>query len=214
MPRKLENVPSVPVDFVPVDLIRGLDAKAARVRFACLKDLVRLSRTTPEALYPSFDFFVQLLDSDNSIFQWNAARILANLAAVDRDSKLENVLDKLLAPIRGKQMIAAAVAIQSAPAIVRAKPHLADRVAHAILAVGRARYQTQECRNVALGHAIGALDGIFDRVRDKAAIARLVGAQLRNTRPATRKKAEKFLRKHSPAGARRIDTRRSARRET
>ena len=92
MPRKLENVPSVPVDFVPVDLIRGLDAKAARVRFACLKDLVRLSRTTPEALYPSFDFFVQLLDSDNSIFQWNAARILANLAAVDRDSKLENVL--------------------------------------------------------------------------------------------------------------------------
>ena len=62
----------------------GLDAPAARVRFGCLKDLRRLSEEAPQLLYPDFDRFVRLLDHPNSIFRWNAAHILANLARVDR----------------------------------------------------------------------------------------------------------------------------------
>ena len=128
--------------------------------------------------------------------RWNATRILANLAVVDRESKLEPVLDKCLGAIRGKQMIAAAVAIQSAATIALAKPELADRIARGILEVRRARYQTGECRNVALGHAIQSFDRFFGLIRGKAAVERLVRAQLDNSRSATRKKAEKFLRKY------------------
>jgi hypothetical protein len=178
------------------DLVRGLGADKARVRFGCLKDLVRMSRTTPLPLYPYFDTFAALLDSENSIIRWNATRILANLAAVDRERKLDRILDKFLAPIRGHQMISAAVTIQSAATIAEAKPELADRIACGILKVRHARYQTDECRNVALGHAIRAFDQFWGSIRRKAPVKRLIAAQLQNSRSATRTKAEKFLRKY------------------
>ena len=190
------NMPAASLDLVP-NLIAALSANQARARFACLKDLVGISRTQPEALYPHFDCFVRLLDSRNSIVRWNATRILANLSAADRESKIESILDKYLAPIQGTQMIGAAVTIQSAAAIALAKPQLADRIAGAILGVRRAHYQTEECRNVALGHAIQSFDRFFDLIRRKAPVELLVRAQLRNSRAGTRKKAEKFLKKHN-----------------
>ena len=204
---------AVKAEVVP-DLLRGLCAKAGRVRMACIKDLERLSRNSPEILYPWFDRFVELLDSENSILRWNATRILANLAPVDKEAKLDAILEKFLAPIRGSQMIAAAVTLQSAPTLVRAKPYLAERVALAMLGVARARYQTEECRNVALGHAIEAFGRMFDLVPDQGRVQRLVRTQRNNTRAGTRKRAEEFLVKYSQAGARRKDTRRRVPRET
>jgi hypothetical protein len=77
--------------------------------------------------------------------------------------------------------------------IAQAKPHLADRIAAEVLKVGKARYQTAECRNVAIGHAILALGDILPLLREPAPIVRFVRTQIRNSRPATRKKAEQFL---------------------
>ena len=65
----------------------------------------------------------------------------------------------------------------------------------ALLKVEDATYQTPECRNVALGHVITAFDQLFDQITRKRAVLQLVTRQLANRRAATRKKAEKFLRK-------------------
>jgi len=191
----------------------GLDAPSARVRFACLKDLRRLSEDCPQALYVDFDRFARLLDHPNSVFRWNAAHILANLARVDRLRRIEPILDRLLQPVRGPQMIAAANLMQAAATIAAAKPELADRLAAGILAVNRAKYETEECRNVAIGHAIQSLDRFFAGIEDQAAVLRFVRGQAGNSRPATRRKAEKFLKKwdlrvSGTAGARRIYARR------
>ena len=59
--------------------------------------------------------------------------------------------------------------------------------------VATARYETPECRNVAIGHAIQALGAILPLLRNLAPVARFVRKQARNRRPATRKKAEQFL---------------------
>ncbi|MHC4565577.1 MAG: hypothetical protein ACYTE3_07425 [Planctomycetota bacterium] len=53
-----------------------------------------------------------------------------------------------------------------------------------------------ECRNVALGHTIKSFDQFFDQIEDKKPVLRLVKKQLKNTRNATRKKAERFLAGH------------------
>ena len=100
-----------------------------------------------------------------------------------------------LGVIDGPEMIAAATAMQGAAAIALAKPHLAGRLAHAIMRVSGARYKTDECRNVATGHAIQALGKFVNLVEDQGAVVAFVRAQLDNPRPATRKKAEAFLRK-------------------
>ena len=92
-------------------------------------------------------------------------------------------------------MITAANVIQGGARIARAKPQLADRIATEVLKVSRGRYQTAECRNIAIGHAILALGEILDLLAQPEPVIGFVRRQLRNKRPATRKKAEQFLKK-------------------
>jgi hypothetical protein len=92
-------------------------------------------------------------------------------------------------------MITAANVVRGGPAIVRAKPHLADKIAGEILKVGRAHYATAECRNVAIGHAIIAFSEFYDLLRKPAPVLGFVRRQLKNSRPATRKKAKRFLKR-------------------
>jgi hypothetical protein len=186
----------------------GLDAPAARVKYGCLKDLRRLSEEEPQLVYPDFEKFVRLLDHPNSIFRWNAAHILANLARVDRSRKIGPLLGKFLQPVGGPQMIAAANVMQAAAVIAAAQPRLADTLAAGILAVGRAKYETEECRNVAIGHAIQALDRFFASIPRQRAVVSFVRRQLDNPRPATRSKAEKFLKKWVDAEKKTADARR------
>lgn len=173
----------------------GLDAPAARVKYGCLKDLRRLSAEAPELLYPYFARFARLLDHPNSIFRWNAAHILAGMAHVDRAHKLAPLLERFLKPIRGPQMIAAANVMEAAAVIAAAQPQLVERLLAGVLAVRRAQYETEECRQVAIGHAIQSLSRFPEPIQRKAAVLLFVRQQLDNPRPATRRKAEKFLNK-------------------
>lgn len=175
------------------EVLAGLESPSAKVKFACSKALRLLSEQAPEMLYAQFDHFVDLLGCGNSFFEWDAARILAELAAVDRDQKIERVIETYLQPIAGPQMIRAAIVMAGGAKIAVAKPHLANLVSHAILRVERAQYQTAECRNIAIGHAIESLDHFYSWIGDKQAVVGFVRRQLKNPRDATRKKAERFL---------------------
>jgi hypothetical protein len=92
-------------------------------------------------------------------------------------------------------MITAAYVIRGGARIAQAKPPLADRIAAEVVKVARARYQTPECRNVAIGHAILALGEFFDLLNRPGAVLQFVRQQVNNSRPATRKKAEQFLKR-------------------
>ncbi len=178
-------------------LIGGLGADTAPVRFGSSKVLRVLSETSPAALYPRFDFFAMQLDSKNSFLAWDALRVVANLAAVDGEGKVERLLGRYLSFIAGPQMIAAATAIAGAATIALAKPALAGRITAAILGVERAEYETDECRNVAIGHAIQALDRMFPVIADRDGVLEFVRRQAANPRSATRNKAARFLKKRT-----------------
>ena len=154
--------------------------------------LRRLSEQDPGLLYPRFDFFARLLEGEIRLLRWDSSRILGHLARVDSEGRIDKLLDRYLAPIAGNELIAAANAIQGAADIARSKPHLADRIATEIVKVSHAHYATPECRNVAAGHAIQALDRFFEHIQKKMPVLEFVESQLENPRPATRKKAEKF----------------------
>ena len=126
-------------------------------KFQIAKALVSLSETAPEAIDPFFDVFAGLLDDGNNIIKWTAFQIIANLAAVDRQGRIDAIIDRYLAPIAGPVMITAGHAIQGSARIAATHKHLTDRIVRAILGTEHARYKTDECRNIALGHAIKAL---------------------------------------------------------
>jgi hypothetical protein len=189
-------------ELVP-ELVAGLDAPNAPVKYGCQKVLLGISEEAPALLYPHFGRFVDLLDGENTIMVWGAIRIIANLCRVDAKRRFEAIVDRYFAPLAGPVMITAATIAGGAPTIAAAKPRLARRIVRELLAVERARYKTAECRNVALGHVIRALDQMFDQVRDRKAVLAFVERQLGNRRAATRAKAATFLRKRGGAGPRR-----------
>ncbi|MFN7996123.1 MAG: hypothetical protein U0Q18_21110 [Bryobacteraceae bacterium] len=177
-------------------LLSRVSGKHACAKFDAIKTLRVISEHSPHRVYPEFDTFAALLRSDNGILRWNAMLILGNIACDDAEQKLDLILDDYLAPIAGPHLIDAANAMRGAAAIACAKPYLADAIVAGILRVETAMYATPECRKIAIGHAITALDRLITIATDRHAIHRFVVRQLENSRPATRKKAETFLRKH------------------
>jgi hypothetical protein len=174
-------------------LFKGLASENPRTRYGSMKVLRTISEKDPAILASRLGRFIGLLDSDNTILRWGAIQIVANLAAVDSRKRIEKIFDKYFAPIRGPVMVTAGTIIGGAPKIALAYPELADRIAQEILRAERATYQTPECRNIALGHAITALDQFFDSLQGKQRVIAMVTRQLHNPRNATRKKAERFL---------------------
>ena len=179
------------------EVLAGVGAKRAGVRFGASKALRILSERVPELIYPHFDFFAALLDHDNHILQWNATLTLANLARVDREAKIEAILDRYLDLIAGPNLISAANAIRGAAIIGVAQPHLVKRIVTRIMRVERAEYATPECRNVAIGHALKALEQLVDLLPDRRTVRLFAARQLGNRRPATSAKARKFLKRQT-----------------
>ncbi len=182
-------------------LIAGLQAEKSSAKYAYEKTLRRVSERRPELVCPYFEAFAALLDHENSFLKWGAIMTIANLTAVDAESRFEAIFDRYYAPIAGPTMITAANVIASSPRIVRAKPHLAQRIAQEILKVEQATYEhhgspSPECRNVAIGHALDAFDQFFDLIDDKPVVLAFVKRQLQNTRKQVARKAERFLRVH------------------
>lgn len=183
-------------------LISGLAATDARTKYGCSKALRTLAEHRPDSLYPHFGVFAKLIESENTFLKWDAIRIVACLAAADTEGKFETVFRKYFRPITGPVMITAANTITGAGRIAQAQPQLSDRIATELLKVEGASYATAECLNVALGHAIKSFDRFFEQLRRKKRVLDFVRRQLDNPRPATRKKAERFLARWDARGER------------
>ena len=183
------------------EVFEGLNAEKARIKYGCLKLLRLISEQRPELLYPHIGRFFELLGSENNIFKWGAIIIIGNLACVDAERKIDAQVDRYLKPIRGSVMITAANVIGGAGKIAQAKPYLAEKIARAVLRVESAKYQTTECRNVVIGHAIKSLDLFFRRLKQPGPVVEFVKRQLNNRRPAVKKHAAKFLKKYAPREA-------------
>ncbi len=185
---------------IPV-LVEALLSEKSSKKFAYEKALRLVSEKQPGLIYPYFDVFVGLLDSDNSFLKWGAIITVGNLASVDTKKKLEAIFEKYYAPITGPVLVTAANIIGSSVTIARAKPSLVDSITREILKVEKAKFQRKgrpspECRNVAIGQAIDSVDEFFDLISDKTAVLKFVKRQLKNTRKPVVRKAEQFIHKY------------------
>ena len=77
--------------------LNGIFSKTAKVKYASTKKAIVISKDNPTELYPDFDFFIELLNSENQIIKWTAIQVIGNLSKVDKKKKV----DKLLLYVRG-----------------------------------------------------------------------------------------------------------------
>ncbi|MBN2287450.1 MAG: hypothetical protein JXI43_13445 [Tissierellales bacterium] len=185
-------------EYLPL-LFEGLSHDKGTIKFGCEKILRLISEQSPILIYPYFDTFVELLDSENKFIKWGAIITISNLVSVDREKKFERIFDRYYSPITEDAMITAGNIIGNSWKIAFAKPELSDRIAGEILKVENTKYRNKgeispECTNVVCGHAIESLDKFYNEIKDKKPILNFVKRQLNNSRRIVVKKAERFLR--------------------
>lgn len=166
-----------------------------KVKHGLVRDLLAAASIRPEAVYPYFDRFVELLKSQNKILKCTAIDVIGLLSKVDKENKVDAMVGKLTTLVKEGKLITANHAISALSAIASAKPRFKQKVAGAFLKAEQYNYETTECKNIVLGKVIEAIRPIAADVTSKNEIMGFVKRQTRNARNSTRKKAQQFLKR-------------------
>ncbi len=176
------------------EVLAGISSEKPPIKYKSGKTLMILSEEHPEILYPKWDHFVALLGSENTFMKSIGIRILSNLTRVDAKNKFDKIFNKFYGLLNDESMITAASVVGHSGMIARSKPKLQDKITNKLLGIDKTHH-SPECKNIIKGKAILSLGEYFEEARNKEKIIEFVRKELKNTRPATRKKAEKFLKK-------------------
>jgi hypothetical protein len=176
-------------------ILAGIVAKDEVYRYNCFQVLYRLSEEQPEVLYPEWDYFTGLLDSDNSYHRSIAGQLLANLACADSEGHIKATFDRLFALLDDDKIVPARQFAQHVGRIARAKPELHARITEQLLAVGETHH-TESRKDLLKGDVVAAFDEFFADSPDQQRILAFVERQLASSSPTTRKAAHAFLDRH------------------
>ncbi len=145
--------------------------------------------------------FIALLDSKYRILTWTALTIIANLAKVDGEQKIDAIFNKYYSYLYNDYLVTVATVVGHSVKIALAKPYLTQKITAELLKVDVipvTPHLTEECKRVIMEKTIDCFDAVFDQLQDKAEVLSLVKRQLDSPRTSLRTKARSFLKKRSP----------------
>jgi hypothetical protein len=180
------------------ELLSGVTSSKAAIRYGCAKVLMDLSEEQPDRLYPYMNSLTTLLDSKYRILVWNAMAIIANLARVDRDKKIDRVFDKYYGFLNDPYMVTVANVVGNSVKIASAKPYLVEKITGELLKVeniSTTPHLTAECKRVIAEKAIESFDSFFDKIQNKDEVVSFVKRNKNSSRKSLKTKAESFLEK-------------------
>ena len=175
------------------ELLEGILSKKDVIRFKSFKALLLISEEHPQALYPKWDFFEDLLDSDNNYLKYIAIYLIANLTRVDTENRFEQIFNEYYSILDDERTMTAAHLAANSGKIAKAKPKLRSKITNRLLNIDKAHRGKQE--ELIRGYAIEAFNEYFAEIKDKEKILEFVKKQLKSKSPRTRKKAREFLKK-------------------
>lgn len=185
---------------VLLELLAGLKSKVntksedETIRYNCFKVLLLISKTRSQALYPKWDYIVELLDSNNSYHKMSAIHLIANLTKADAENKFEKIFDKYYRLLDDKSIIVAIYAAGSSGQIARAKPKLETQITNKLLNIDRTHHLAGRKELIKAG-AIEAFGEYFEKATHKEKIIEFVREQQKSNSPKTKKLAKEFLKK-------------------
>jgi hypothetical protein len=176
------------------ELLDGLKSKDETFRYNCHKVLMLISKTNGEILYPSWDYFVELLNSNNSYHKMSAVHLLTNLVKVDLEDRFQKIFDSYYSLLDDKSVIVAIYVAQNSAQIIKAKSHLENRITSILLNIDKTHHPAGRKELVKAG-AIEAFMEYFPDSSNKTKIIEFVMKQQDSESPKTRKIAKAFLKK-------------------
>jgi hypothetical protein len=176
------------------EVISGISSDKPQIKYESGKMLIILSEENPGTLYPKWNHFVDLLSSKNTFMKSIGIRIVSNLTRVDTKNKFDKIFNRFYGLLNDDSMVTAANLVDHSGMIAQAKPRLQTKITNRLLGIDKTDHGS-ECKNIIKGKVILAFGEYFEEAKNKKKIIEFVKGQLRNRRPATRKKAQKFLEK-------------------
>ena len=174
------------------ELLQGILSKKQTIRYNCFKVLLLINEEHPEVLYPKWDFFEDLLNSDNTYLKFPAIYIIANLTRADKENRFEKIFDKYYHLLDDKSVIPAAHLAGNSGKIAKAKPKLQPKITNRLLSIDETHHDIQR-KDLIKGYAIESFGEYFEQAKNKKEIIEFVNKQLESQSPRTRKIAKKFL---------------------
>lgn len=175
------------------EVFEGIFSSNKQVKNRSAKILNLASGKYPDKLHSQIGFFIELLDSKDTILKWNAIIIIANLTSIDKENKFRKIFQKYYGFLSDESMVTAAIVVDNSAAIAKNKPELRAKIINELLKVEKIP-RNQECKNILIGKVIKFFEE-FDDLGEKDKIISFVKRQLNNSRNATKTKAEKYLKK-------------------
>jgi hypothetical protein len=188
-------------DLLP-EVLEGVNSSKASVRYGCSKVLVSLSADYPEKLHPYIDEFFAILDSKYRILTWNSLAIIANLATVDSENKLDMHLEKIFRFMNNEYMVTVANLIDSLGKIAKAKPYLIPKITTELLQVESLKttpHLTEECKLVLAERALETFDKLIRKMspEDKSKVLSFAKRCEHSKRTSLKIKAALLIKKWS-----------------
>jgi len=170
-------------------------SKKDEIRFKNYNVLLFISENYPNILYQKWDFFSDILDSNNHYHRYIAINILANLSKIDIENKFEKIFEKYFENISSNRTMVAGQAAINSGKIAKHKPHLRLKITNILLTIDKIHKGKQT--ELMKAYAIEAFSDFFEDFEDKKIILNFIKAQLNSESPKTKKKASEFLKKWS-----------------
>ena len=173
-------------------LINNIIVKDDVIRYNSHKVLLLVSESNPEVLYSYWDFYVNLLKSNNNFHKVIGIQILANLSKVDTLNKFENIYDDYCDLLDAKSVMTAAHLAANLGKIAKNKPQLREKLTEVLLDIDKTHHEIGR-KDLIKASIIDSFTDYFNDIKNKDEVVRFITQQLTSKSPKTKKKAEEFI---------------------
>jgi hypothetical protein len=165
-----------------------------RLKNAALKALWLVSEQQASLLMDHFPIFYQWVEKEDSIVQWNAIRILGNLAEADHHNLInEEVVGELCYLVKYSPLITANHAVVALGKIALGKPAYRDGILAFLAHSDQYKKDTEECNNIMAGKVLLVFQQLTDYLEEHGDVKAYAERQLNCERASTVQKAQRLL---------------------
>ncbi len=173
------------------ELLKGIVDKDNTTRSNSFNVLQIVSVEKPEILYPQWNYFHKMLLSKNNYHKYIAIYILADLTAVDKENKFEDIFEDYYGILAGDKIMTASHVALNSSKIALNKPKLQSKILDRLLDIDNIHQGRQN--ELLKSYVIEALRKMYPEINDKKRVAKFIEAQLDSSSPKTRDLAACFL---------------------
>jgi hypothetical protein len=181
-------------DKLLAEMLENLRSKNETIRYKSHKVLYFISEQQPKVLYSKWDFFTELLNSDNTYHKLSSIQLIANLTKADTKNKFEKTFDKFYNLLDDKSFITAAYVAAASGKIAKANPKLQTKITNKLLNIDKTHHDPER-KDLVKGSAIESFKEYFDQTKNKKKIIDFARKQLKSKSPKSKKIAKEFLEK-------------------